>query len=51
MAEKRDLIDRAAVLCGFQVSADVLARFTALANQRRFPSGALLEQLLDEIRG
>jgi hypothetical protein len=34
-----------------KVSADVLARFTALANQRRIPFGALLEQLLDEIRG
>jgi hypothetical protein len=30
-----------------KVSADVLTRFTALADQRRVPFGALLEQLLD----
>ena len=30
-----------------KVSADVLARFAALANQRQIPFGALLEQLLD----
>ena len=30
-----------------KVSADVLARFAALADQRRIPFGALLEQLLD----
>jgi hypothetical protein len=34
-----------------KVSADVLARFTALADQRRIPFGALLEQLLDEVAG
>jgi hypothetical protein len=28
-----------------------VARFTALADQRRIPFGALLEQLLDEVRG
>jgi hypothetical protein len=33
-----------------KVSADVLARFTALADHRRIPFGALLEQLLDEVR-
>jgi hypothetical protein len=32
-----------------KVSADVLARFAALADRRRIPFGALLEQLLDEI--
>ena len=31
-----------------KVSPDVLARFTALADRRRIPFGALLEQLLDE---
>ena len=31
-----------------KVSADVLARFAALADRRRVPFGALLEQLLDE---
>ena len=31
-----------------KVSADVLARFAALADRRRIPFGALLEQLLDE---
>jgi hypothetical protein len=31
-----------------KVSADVLARFTALAEKRRIPFGALLEQLIDE---
>jgi hypothetical protein len=31
-----------------KVSADVLARFTALADRRCIPFGALLEQLLDE---
>jgi hypothetical protein len=31
-----------------KVSADVLARFTALADRRRIPFGALLEQLLNE---
>jgi hypothetical protein len=31
-----------------KVSADVLARFAALADQRGIPFGALLEQLLDE---
>jgi hypothetical protein len=31
-----------------KVSADVLDRFAALANRRRVPFGALLEQLLDE---
>ena len=30
-----------------KVSADVLARFAALADRRRIPFGALLEQLLD----
>jgi hypothetical protein len=32
-----------------KVSADVLTRFAALADQRRVPFGALLEQLLDEV--
>jgi hypothetical protein len=32
-----------------KVSAEVLARFAALADQRRIPFGALLEQLLDEV--
>jgi hypothetical protein len=32
-----------------KVSADVLVRFAALAEKRRIPFGALLEQLLDEI--
>ena len=31
-----------------KVSADVLDRFTKLAEKRRIPFGALLEQLLDE---
>ena len=31
-----------------KLSADVLARFAALADRRRIPFGALLEQLLDE---
>jgi hypothetical protein len=31
-----------------KVSADVLARFAALADRRRIPFGALLEQLIDE---
>jgi hypothetical protein len=31
-----------------KVSADVLDRFTKLADQRRIPFGALLEQLIDE---
>ena len=31
-----------------KVSVDVLDRFTKLADQRRIPFGALLEQLLDE---
>ena len=31
-----------------KVSAEVLARFAALADRRRIPFGALLEQLLDE---
>jgi hypothetical protein len=31
-----------------KVSADVLARFAALADQRGIPFGALLEQLIDE---
>jgi hypothetical protein len=34
-----------------KVSADVLARFAALADQRRIPFGALLEELLDEAGG
>lgn len=34
-----------------KVSADVLARFAALADRRRIPFGALLEQLLDEAGG
>jgi len=32
-----------------KVSADVLARFTALADRHRIPFGALLEQLLVEV--
>jgi hypothetical protein len=36
------------VQLNLKVSADVLDRFTKLAEKRRIPFGALLEQLIDE---